>query len=167
MSQFFARQMVPPREFWLHESRDFTPWLAENLSLLAESLNMELAFEAREQSVGAFRADLVCRDKHDNSRVVIENQLTTSDHSHLGQVLTYAAGLQAVTVIWVAEEFRDEHRATLAWQNEITDERFSFFGVELRTWRTRTSEYQVEFVIVSKPEDWTPSGSSRQYPIRR
>lgn len=167
MSQSFVRQKVSPRELWLHEARDFTPWLAENLSLLAESLNMELAFEAREQSVGAFRADLVCRDKHDNSRVVIENQLTKSDHSHLGQVFTYAAGLQAVTVIWVAEEFRDEHRATLAWQNDITDERFSFFGVELRTWRTRSAGYRVEFAIVSKPEGWTLSGSSRQYPIRR
>ena len=167
MSQLSVRERRPPREFWLHEARDFTPWMAENLSFLSESLNMELEFEAREKSVGEFRADLVCRNAVDNSRVVIENQLTRSDHGHLGQVLTYAAGLQAVTVIWVATELRREHRATLDWQNEITDERFSFFGVELRTWRTWTSRFQVEFAIVSKPEDWTHSENRFLYQIRR
>ncbi len=167
MSQLSVRERRPPREFWLHEARDFTPWMAENLSFLSESLNMELEFEAREKSVGEFRADLVCRNAVDNSRVVIENQLTRSDHGHLGQVLTYAAGLQAVTVIWVSTELRREHRATLDWQNEITDERFSFFGVELRTWRTWTSRFQVEFAIVSKPEDWTHSENRFFYQIRR
>ncbi len=165
MSQLSLRERRPPREFWLHEAHNFTPWLAENLSCLAESLKMELAFEAREKSVGEFRADLVCRNAADNSRVVIENQLTRSDHSHLGQVLTYAAGLQAVTVIWVATEFRREHRATLDWQNEITEERFRFFGVELRTWRTRTSGYRAEFAIVSKPEGWLQSENRLLYQI--
>lgn len=166
MSQVSVRERRPPREFWLHEARDFTPWMAENLSFLSESLNMELAFEAREKSVGEFRADLVCRNAVDNSRVVIENQLTRSDHSHLGQVLTYAAGLQAVTVVWVAAELRREHRATLEWQNKITDVRFRFFGVELRTWRDRISHFKVELSVVSKPVGWTHSASLRQYPIR-
>lgn len=49
MSQVSVRERRPPREFWLHEARDFTPWMAENLSFLSESLNMELAFEAREK----------------------------------------------------------------------------------------------------------------------
>ena len=96
--------------------------------------------------------------------MVIENQLTKSDHSHLGQVLTYAAGLEATTVIWIAKEFRDEHRATLDWQNAITEERFQFFGVELYTWENQTSRY-VEFAIVSKPEGWMQSEAPRQYLI--
>ena len=164
MSQSLIFQNVSPREFWLHEAWDFTPWMAENLHLLAESLNMALEFEAREQRVGDFRADLVCRNPVDNSRVVIENQLTRSDHGHLGQVLTYAAGLQAVTVIWVAAEFRREHRATLNWQNEITAERFRFFGVELYTWQIQGSRY-VEFAIIAKPADWMQSEGARRYLI--
>lgn len=164
MSQPLLFQNVPLREFWLHEAWDFTPWLGENLSLLSQSLNLELAFEAREQKVGDFRADLVCRNVADNSHVVIENQLTKSDHSHLGQVLMYAAGLEATTVIWIAQEFRNEHRATLDWQNEITEERFRFFGVELYTWENQTSRY-VEFAIVSKPEDWMQSEVPRRYLI--
>ena len=164
MSQSLIFQNVSPRAFWLHEAWDFTPWMAENLHLLAESLNMALEFEAREQRVGDFRADLVCRNAVDNSRVVIENQLTKSDHSHLGQVLTYAAGLEATTVIWIAQEFRTEHQATLAWQNEITAERFRFFGVELYTWQIHASRY-VEFAIIAKPADWMQSEGARRYLI--
>ena len=51
MSQPLIFQNVSLREFWLHEAWDFTPWLGENLSLLSQSLNLELAFEAREQRV--------------------------------------------------------------------------------------------------------------------
>lgn len=63
------------------------------------------------------------------------NQLERTDHSHLEQTLVYAAGLDAVTIIWIAERFTDEHRASLDWQNRITDERFSFFGIEIEVWR--------------------------------
>lgn len=158
-------QWIKPRVIWPHESQDFTPWLAENLSALAVSLNMELEFEAREKNVGEFRADLVCRNPQDNSRIVIENQLNRSDHSHLGQVLTYAAGLQAVTVVWVATQLRIAHHVTLDWQNEITDARFKFFGVELRTWKDELSRYMAEFKVIAKPADWLPSDEPVQYQI--
>ena len=42
--------------------------------------------------VGGCRADIVCRDAATLSPVVIEAQLERSDHSHLGQVVAYAAG---------------------------------------------------------------------------
>lgn len=123
--QFARKVAVDLRTIWPHEARDFTPWLAENLNYLTEPLGMELELEATEKRVGAFRADMVCRNKVDNSRVVIENQFDTSNHPHLGKVLTYAAGLDAGTIIWVAEEFRDERRDALDWLNRRTDSGFS------------------------------------------
>ena len=167
ISQPHSFQSVEPRDIWPHEARDFTPWLAENLVFVADPLNMALEFEAREKSVGQFRADIVCRNPVDNSRVVIENQLEKSDHAHLGQVLTYAAGLQAVTLVWMAEKIHPEHRVTLDWHNEITAARFKFFGVELRTWKGNTSRYLAQPVVVSKPVDWTAPERSTLYHISK
>ena len=148
---------VPLREFWEGEASDFTPWLAEeeNISLLGETIGIELEVEAQERNVGPFRADILCKDTVTDKWVLIENQLERTDHSHLGQLLTYAAGLDAVTVVWVAERFTDEHRAALDWLNEITDEEFSFFGLEIELWRIGDSPMAPKFNMISHPNDWT------------
>ena len=154
--KFGSLERVELRKRWKTENRDFTPWLAKekNLSLLAETLNLDLELEDREVSVGEFQADILCRNTLDNSWVVIENQLEKTDHEHLGKLLTYAAGLDAATVVWIAKEFRDEHRAALDRQNEITDERLRYFGVEIELWQIGKSSPAPKFNIVSKPNDW-------------
>jgi hypothetical protein len=121
------------REVWLSEAGDFTPWLAreENVALLGDAIGLELEVEAQEKDVGPFRADILCKDTATANWVLVENQLERTDHGHLGQLLTYAAGLQAVTIVWIAQRFTEEHRAALDWLNEITDDRFNFFGLEI------------------------------------
>lgn len=153
-------ERVDLRTAWPSEAQDFTPWLAkdENISVLAETLGMELEVEAQEKDVGPFRADILCRDtdsREQESWVLIENQLAQTNHTHLGQLLTYAAGLHAVTIVWIAQPFRDEHRATLDWLNEITDERFQFFGLEVELWKIGNSLAAPKFNVVSKPNEWT------------
>ena len=150
-------ESVDPRTAWTTEDRDFTPWLArpENLEVLAGTLHLELELEAREQSVGPFRADILCKEVGSDSWVLIENQLERTDHVHLGQLLTYAAGLEAVTIIWIAKSFTDEHRAALDWLNRITDESFRFFGLEVELWRIGESPAAPRFNVVSKPNDWS------------
>ena len=149
-------EKVPLRDFWKHEAADFTPWLAaeENISLLEEVIGLELAVEAQEQRVGPFRADLLCKDTGSNQWVLIENQIESTDHRHLGQLLTYAAGLEAVTIVWIAERFTEEHRAALDWLNQITDERFTFFGLEIELWRIGDSPIAPKFNLISKPNNW-------------
>src|SRR5688572_26271017 len=124
-------EQVDLRHIWISESGEFTPWLAlpENLEILSESVGFELELEAQERNVGPFRADILCKDVETGHWVLIENQLERTDHTHLGQLLTYASGLQAVTIVWIAAKFTEQHRATLDWLNEITDERFRFFGL--------------------------------------
>lgn len=145
-----------PRDTWPDEAKDFTPWLAspENLAVLAEALNMQLVFEAQEKNVGQFRADILCRNREDNTRVLIENQLEATNHAHLGQLLTYAIGLEAATIVWIATEFTDEHRAALNWLNAMTPERFQFFGVVIAVWQRGESDLMPTFAVVSAPEDW-------------
>src|SRR5688572_24601805 len=103
---------VNVRDTWPNEATAFTPWLAteENISLLGETIGMSLAVESTETFVGPFRADILCKDTVSNHLVLIENQLERTDHSHLGQLLTYAAGLDAVTIVWIANPFSAEHR---------------------------------------------------------
>lgn len=150
---------VELRDIWLSESSDFTPWLAreENLAVLGETLGLDLELEAQEKSVGPFRADILCKDVGSNNWVLVENQLERTDHSHLGQLLTYASGLDAVTIVWIAARFTEEHRSTLDWLNRITDESFRFFGLEVELWRIGDSPAAPKFNIVSKPNDWTKS----------
>ena len=132
-------ELVDLRSVWSSEALDFTPWLAEveNIAFLGDALRLNLKVKAQEKRVGRFLADIVCRDIATDSWVLIENQLERSDHRHLGQILTYAAGLEleAATVVWIAPAFCEEHRKALRWLNGITDERFRFFGVTLELLR--------------------------------
>jgi hypothetical protein len=150
-------ERVDLRDVWSDEARDFTPWLAQeaNIALLGEAIGMELEIEAQEQGVGPFYADLLCKDVATGQWVLIENQLERTTHVHLGQLLTYAAGLEAVTIVWIASRFTEEHRAALDWLNDITEERFTFFGLEVELWRIGGSAIAPKFNVVSKPNDWT------------
>ncbi len=122
-------EKVDLRNIWLSEATHFTPWLAreENLAVLSETIGIDLELEAQEKAVGPFRADILCKNINSGNRVLIENQLERTDHVHLGQLLTYASGLEAATIVWVAARFTEEHRAALDWLNRITGEDFHFF----------------------------------------
>lgn len=159
MNNLGRLERVDLRRVWTSESSGFTPWLAqqENLKLLGETIGIELELEAQEQEVGPFRADILCKDTATDNWVLIENQLERTDHSHLGQLLTYAAGLDAVTIVWIAERFTEEHRATLDWLNERTDDHIHFFGLEVELWRIGDSPIAPKFNMVSKPNDWSRS----------
>ena len=115
MTDLGRLEKVELRDIWITEDQDFTPWLAqeENLSVLADTIGVDLELEAQEKNVGPFRADILCRDTGTGDWVLIENQLERTDHTHMGQLMTYAAGLQAVTIVWVSSRFTDEHRAAL------------------------------------------------------
>lgn len=149
-------QLNSLREIWPNESGDFTPWLAreENLALLGETIGLELKFETRECGVGPFRADILCKDVTSDNYVLIENQLEKTDHTHLGQLITYAAGLDAVTIVWIADRFLEEHRSALNWLNRNTSEGINFFGIVIEVWKIGDSKPAPRFHIVCQPDEW-------------
>ena len=145
------------KKYWEKEATDFTPWLCEeqNMSLLGDAIGIDLELEEQEKNVGPFRADILCKDTGNNQWVLIENQIEKTDHTHLGQLMTYAAGLHAVTIVWIAARFTDQHRAALDWLNEISKDSLRFFGLEIELWKVDDSLPAPKFNIISKPNDWS------------
>ena len=165
---------VELRTVFVSEADDFTPWLAEenNLKLLGDTIGLELQLEATEKDVGPFRADILCRDTESENWVLIENQIERTDHTHLGQLLTYAAGLEAVTIVWIARRFTDEHRTALDWLNNKTGDGINFFGLEIELWRIGDSIAAPKFNVVSRPNEWekavkTNTGSVSDYKTKQ
>jgi hypothetical protein len=113
-----------------------------------------LELQLAEHPVGGFSLDLLGTDRTNGVKLIVENQIERSDHGHLGQLLTYAAGTDASTIVWIAKTFREEHRQALDWLNEHTDENTHFFGVEIRLIQIDDSRPSVQFVLAAKPNGW-------------
>ncbi len=146
---------VPLRDVWAHEAYQFTQWMLQNTDVLSQLLGMDLELTAAEHRVGGYSLDLLGRDLQSDGTVIVENQLETTDHTHLGQLLTYAGGTKPTTIVWCAAAFRDEHRAALDWLNENTGEGIRFFGVEVAAVRIDQSRPAPNFRLIVKPNDWT------------
>ena len=152
-------ESVDVRSVWEHEANQFTPWLAEprNLNALGEALQIDLELEAQEVQVGPFRADILAKNTADETLVLVENQMGKTDHRHLGQVLTYAAGLKASTVVWLATSFSEEHKAALDWLNSFSNDSVRFFGVVIELWQIGNSLPAPQFHVVCQPNEWGKS----------
>ena len=145
---------VDIRKIWPEEARDFTPWLANNLSLLGMEVGIILELVGTEVQVGDRLLDILAKDEADQT-VVIENQLEATNPDHLGRLLIYAAGLDARIVIWVATQFTDEHRAVVDWLNTGRREEVDFYGVEVRVVKIGDSLPVPEFRLVARPNTWS------------
>lgn len=145
---------VNVRQIWPHEAHAFTPWLLDNPDVLSDALGIEVEFEAAEHRVGGFALDLIGRDLAHDAVLIVENQLEGTNHNHLGQILTYAAGTDASTIVWIATSFREEHRQVLDWLNELTGTDVRFFGIELTAVRIGDSAAAPLLRIVAEPNDW-------------
>ncbi len=146
---------VPVKDVWAHEALDFTPWLAENIALLGESLHMELEEVQQESAVGGFSLDILAMDKSSGALVAIENQLEWTDDGHLGQTLTYAGWHDARILIWVAPHFTQRHRAALEWLNRWTPYEIEVYGVEVSTVKIDCSKPGHVFKPVVLPRAWS------------
>lgn len=124
---------VDLREYWKHEALDCTRWLSEsaNIEVLSDEVGIGIHIAQTEASVGRFNVDILAEEENTGRKIIIEHQLEVTDHLHLGQLITYAAGLEAAFVVWVVRDAREEHRQAVDWLNEHTDEQVNFFLVQI------------------------------------
>ena len=153
-------ERVELREAWPNEAQNFTPWLAANIGELGEALGLDLELQQVEAPVGGYSLDILATDLNSNRPVIIENQLEATNHAHLGQLLTYAAGFDAGVIVWVTREFRDEHRQALDWLNQRTGEDAQFFGVAVELWRIAGSPPAPHFRLAATPNEWRPDSKA-------
>lgn len=145
------------RTVWPHEALDFTPWLSQddNITLLADSIGIDITVDETESSVGDFNVDIFASETGTDRKIIIENQLEDTNYDHLGKLITYASGKSADIVIWVVKHAREEHKAAIEWLNNHTDDSVGFFLCEIKLYRIGNSEPAVKFEVIEKPNDWT------------
>lgn len=159
MQQFASLEAQDVREYWEHEAREFTPWLAdqiraEQVSELEDALGLDLEVLQEEKSVGRYSVDILAEVVDDNRKVIIENQLDPSDHDHLGKSLAYASGIDADIIVWIAPQFYDEHRDAIQWLNQNSREGVDLFAIRLEVWRIGESDPAVRLNPIAEPSEW-------------
>jgi hypothetical protein len=159
MPEFASLESQDVREYWEHEGQDFTPWLAEDIrtegeSELEDALGLDLEVIQEEKSVGRYNVDILAEVVDDNRNVVIENQLGSSDHDHLGKSLAYASGIDADIIVWIAPRFYDEHRDAMQWLNQNSREGVDLFAIRVEVWTIGESEPAVRLNPVVEPSEW-------------
>ena len=140
----------------------FSDWLSASLDRLAKELGVSgLREVGRDVGVGSFTADLLAQTDR-GRRVAIMSHLEPSDHLHLGQMITFAAGLDVSAVVWITTRIGEEHRAVLDWLNQHGDDEVRFFGIELRLLRIGGSQPGASFHVEARPNDWQKVIKQRQ-----
>ena len=78
-----------PSVIWSKEL-EFTSWLDENIDVLNDTLGTTFTVLEREKRTPTgFAIDLVVEDEDERKDGIIECQFGSSDHDHLGKLLTY------------------------------------------------------------------------------
>ena len=149
------KKITDLRSIWPHEALNFTPWVAENVDLLADAVGLDITVDETESSVGDFNVDIYASETGTDRKIIIENQLEDTDHDHLGKLITYASGKGADVVIWVVKHAREEHKAAVEWLNNHTDDKIGFFLCEIKLFQIGDSQIAPAFTIVERPNDWT------------
>jgi hypothetical protein len=143
-------EKIDLRHIWKNEATDFTVWIEDNIDHLSDFLGFDLEVLEREKKVGSFSIDLLAQTSN-GDKVIIENQLEKTDHTHLGQIITYFTNLDAKCVIWIAREIRQEHANAINWLNEFTG--IAFYLIQVEAYKIGQSDPAPYFKLVCKPDE--------------
>ena len=171
--RFLAKQNV--RQVWSKEDADFTPWVAsaEPLSHLFEACGLDVgelsANTQIDQEVfipGASRRLDILVTLESGEKIAIENQFNALDHDHLTRALAYAVGLDARTVIILAEFHKEEFRSVVEYLNSaatVYEHGIRIFLVQFEVLSTPESQdVYPNFQLIEGPNEWKGAIESSQ-----
>lgn len=142
-------EKIDIQQVWPSESRNFTPWLRNNISVLDKVLGLGMTNPRSEVGAGAFSIDIVAET--DFGEIVIENQYGKSDHRHLGQLVTYLSHREVQRAIWIVEHGRPEHIKAVETLNERG--LGQIWMVAVRAIRIGSSDPAPLFDVLTKPSE--------------
>lgn len=148
------KEITDLRSVWSHEALNFTPWVAENIDLLSDTVGIDITVDGTESDAGDFSVDIYASETGTDRKIIIENQLEDTNHDHLGKLITYASGKGADIVIWIVKHAREEHKAAIEWLNNHTDDKIGFFLCEIKLFQIGNSCIAPTFSIIERPNDW-------------
>jgi Domain of unknown function (DUF4268) len=163
--QLGVMKSVAVNQVWISEDRDLNAWICgDGRAALLEAMQIDpsqVGVVGQQVPVGPFFADIVMEMGigENRSKIVIELQITKSDHDHIGKALTYASYHDAAVVVWIAPHFRPEHVQAIKWLNSLSTSGRSFFAVRLEAWRIESAGVEASlpaprFEIEARPTDW-------------
>jgi hypothetical protein len=144
--------------FWGDDLPDLMPWFTQNLDLLGQTLGMEITPLRRGIQVDQGGTLQVLGTDPQGRLVIVENKLEPTRDTHLGELIINASSLESAVVVWVSPRFPDEHRRTLEWLNDRTDDKVDFFAVEIGLVRIGRSLPAPVLDVVVQPRGWRQSG---------
>jgi len=144
---------VKIRDIWKTEDNEFTPWLVENIQLLNEEIGLSIRDPQRETKLVNFYVDIVGEDNE--GKVIIENQFHSSDHDHLGKLITYLSSVQETKkAIWIVEEAKSEHIKAIEWLNQNSSSCL-FYLIKIQLFKVEDSVPAAKFDLISGPDEST------------
>lgn len=145
------------------EASHFTPWLGDNLHILGAALGIDgLELVSTEADISGKRLDVLAavgvESDGETVGVAIENQYGISRHDHLGQLVTYVAGVSAsydrVLGVWLVDEVHAAHEAAIEHLNRETTDRLGFVLARPRFVELAPSQFAVDFDVLVRPNEF-------------
>jgi hypothetical protein len=143
--------------FWGEDLPDLMPWFSQNLDLLSQTLGIEITPLRREIHIDQGSLHVLGTDPQ-GRLVIVENKLEPTSDNHLGELIVNASSLESAAVVWVSPRFPEEHRRTLEWLNDRTDDKVDFFAVEIGLVRIGRSLPAPVLDVVVQPRGWRQPG---------
>jgi excisionase family DNA binding protein len=138
------------RNVWRYERQDFSKWLVKQLPIFLSNLGLDadLSKVITEAKItgSKFSADIMAHDTN-GSKIIIENQLTSTNYDHLGKLIVYTMLLNCNTVIWITSEVRQEFELTISELNKCISHK-NFYLVKVLTTQIPDT---VIFDVISGP----------------